>query len=97
MPMFNCNESVLIRHPAGDGTYVETRAQALFIEKRSREARAADAPVLREESEFLFPPQFEPHPGDLVRCGGRDHELASVRVCRDLDGGIVGRRCTVVH
>lgn len=95
--MFDWNESVLIRRPAGDGTYVEIQAQALFIEKRAREARAAEPPVLREESEFLFPPQFEPRPGDLVRCGGRDHELASVRVCRDLDGEVVGRRCTVVH
>ena len=97
MAMFDCNADVVIRRPAGDGTYTETPGRALLVEKRSREARANEAPVLREESEFLFPPQYEPRPGDLVRYAGRDYELASVRVCRDLDGEIVGRRCAVVH
>ena len=97
MAMFNWNVVVLIRHPERDGTYTETQGQALFIEKRSRETRAEDAPVLCEESEFLFLPHFEPRPGDLVRCGGKDYELASVRICRDLNGKVVGRRCTVVH
>lgn len=97
MPMFRCNATVLLRHPAGDGTYTETRTRALFIERRSREARAEDAPKLCEESVFLFPPPAEPRPGDLVRCDGGDYELVSVRVCRDLDGSVVCRRCTVVH
>ncbi|MBP5530771.1 MAG: hypothetical protein J6Y54_01890 [Lentisphaeria bacterium] len=97
MAMFECNADVVIRRPEGDGTYAETPSRALFIEKSSREARADDAPVLREESEFLFPPLSEVRPGDLVRYGERDYELASVRVCRDLDGKVVGRRCTVVH
>ena len=97
MAMFDWNVNVVIRHPEGDGTYTETQSQALFIEKSSREARADEAPALREESEFLFLPHFEPRPGDVVRYEGRDYELASVRVCRDLDGKVVGRRCTVVH
>lgn len=102
MPMFECNVTVTIRRPVrgadGETTYTETQSPALFIECRSRETRAADAPpALREASEFLFPPPAEPRCGDLVRCGGKDYELMSVRVCRDLDGNVVCRRCTVVH
>ena len=97
MTMFKCNVTVVLRHPvrgADGGTeYEETPSPALWIESSSREARATDAPALRAESEFLFPPPAEPLPGDLVRCGGVDYELATVRVCRDLDGGIVCRRC----
>ena len=101
MSMFKCNVTVVLRRPVrgADGAteYAETPASALFIECRSREARAADVPTLRTEVEFLFPPPAEPQPGDLVRCGGVDYELATVRVCRDLDGGIVCRRCEVVR
>ena len=101
MPMFECNVTVSLRHPVrsadGETEYTESSAPALFIECRSREPRATDAPALRAEAEFLFPPPAEPQPGDLVRCGGVDYELAAVRVCRDLDGGIVCRRCEVVR
>lgn len=101
MPMFRCNVETVIRRPVrgADGAlaYTESPSPALFIECRSREARAAEAPTLREGSEFLFPPPAEPLPGDLVRCGGRDYELASVRVCRDLDGTVVCRRCEAVR
>ena len=101
MPMFGCNVTVTIRRPArgadGETIYTETQSPALFIERRSREARADGAPALRELSEFVIPPPATPECGDVVRCGGRDYELASVRVCRDLDGEIVCRRCTVVH
>ncbi len=100
MSMFKCNVEVVIRRPArgadGETEYTENTAPALLIECLSRGERAGDAPALQTETEFLFPPPAEPRPGDLVRCGGVDHELASVRVCRDLDGGIVCRRCEVV-
>ena len=101
MPMFKCNVTVLLRHPVrgadGETQYADSSAPALFIECLSREARPADAPALRAEAEFLFPPPAEPLPGDLVRCGGVDYELAAVRVCRDLDGEVVCRRCEVVR
>lgn len=101
MPMFKCNVEVVIRRPArsadGGVEYTESPAPALFIECRSRERNAKEAPALRPELEFLFPPPAEPRPGDLVRCGGVDYELAAVRVCRDLDGDVVCRRCTVVR
>lgn len=101
MPMFKCNVTVLLRHPergADGGTqYAESSVPALLIECRSREARATDVPALREKTRFLFPPPAEPLPGDLVRCEGVDYELAGVRVCRDLDGEIVCRRCEVVN
>ena len=101
MPMFKCNVTVLLRHPVrgadGETEYTETSAPALFIECLSRETRPADAPNLRVEAEFLFPPPAEPRPGDLVRCAGVDYELAAVRVCRDLDGEVVCRRCAVVR
>lgn len=101
MPMFKCNVEAVIRRPArgadGGVEYTEIPAPALVIECRSREKRADDAPALRAEMEFLFPPPAEPRPGDLVRCGGADHEIAAVRVCRDLDGAIVCRRCEIVR
>ena len=100
MAMFRCNVTVTLRHPVrgadGEVGYTETQAPALLIESLAREARAGDAPTLRAETEFLFPPPAEPLPGDLVRCGGVDRELAAVRVCRNLDGDVVCRRCTVV-
>ena len=101
MPMFKCNVTVLLRRPVrgadGETQYTDSSARALFIECRARETRPADAPQLRAEAEFLFPPPTKPLPGDLVRCGGVDYELAAVRVCRDLDGEVVCRRCEVVR
>ena len=101
MDLFKCNVTVVLRRPTrgadGEAVYTESAVPALFIERRSREARPQDAPALREETEFLFPPPAEVRPGDLVRCGGVDYELASVRVCRNLDGGLVCRRCSVVR
>ena len=101
MAMFRCNVTTVLRRPVrgADGAvgYAETPAEALFIESRSREKDAAGTPLLREGAVFLFPPPAEPRPGDVVRCGGVDRELASVRVCRDLDGDIVCRRCEVVR
>ena len=101
MPMFNCNVTVLLRHPVrnaeGGAEYVESSVPALFMEARSRETDPAGAPKLREGSEFLFPPPAEPRPGDLVDCGGAEYELASVRVCRDLDGDVVCFRCGTVR
>lgn len=99
--MFRCNVTTALRHPVrgADGTvgYAETPAPALMIECSSRERDPDELPLFREETVFLFPPPAEPRPGDLVRCGGREYELAAVRVCRDLDGEIVCRRCEVVH
>ena len=101
MPMFKCNVTVELRHPVrsadGGAEYTESVSPALFVECRSREPRPTDAPALRMEAEFWFPPPAEPLPGDLVRCGGVDYELAAVRVCRDLDGDVVCRRCEVVR
>ena len=101
MAMFRCNVTALIRRPvrgADDETeYVESVSPAFFIECGSRERGAEKIPTLHKEVEFMFPPPAEPLPGDLVRCGGIECELAAVRVCRDLDGDIVCRRCTVVR
>jgi len=97
--MFKCNVTVTLRHsergPDGETVVTETASPALFIERRSREPHADDPPTIREKSQFLIPPPAEPRPGDLVRCDGADYELASVRICRDLDGRIVCRRCEV--
>lgn len=101
MAMFRCNVTAVLRRPVrgadGETEYVESSSPALFIECASREDGAEEAPTLRKEAVFLFPPPAEPFPGDLVRCGGVEYELAAVRVCRDLDGDIVCRRCTVVR
>ena len=101
MPMFKCNVTAVLRHPVrnaeGGAEYVESSAPALFIETRSRETGPAEAPKLREGSEFLFPPPAEPCPGDLVSCGGSEYELASVQVCRDLNGEVVCFRCGTVR
>ena len=101
MAWFRCNVEVTLRRPVrgadGEVEYTQSAAPALFIECRSRERGGEDVPALRMEPEFLFPPPAEVLPGDLVRCGGVDYELAAVRVCRDLDGDVVCRRCTVVQ
>ncbi len=101
MAMFGCNVTALIRRPVrradGETEYVESSSPALFIECESRKGSAEEVPTLRKEAEFLFPPPAEPLPGDLVRCQGVEYELAAVRVCRDLDGGLVCRRCTVIR
>ena len=97
MPMFKCNVEVRLLRPVrgADGSvdHTETVTPALFVECRS--LGKPDDAALREESEFLFPPPAEPLPGDLARCGGVEYELASVRVCRDLDGEVVCRRAMV--
>ena len=101
MDMFECNVTVVLRRPVrgadGGVEYAESTVPALFVESASREARAGEAPTLRDGAEFLFPPPAEPRPGDLVRCNGLDYELAAVRVCRDLNGDVVCRRCTAVR
>ena len=101
MAMFRCNVTAVLRRPVrgADGavSWAETTAPALLIESRSREADPAAAPAVREGLVFLFPPPAEPEPGDIVRCAGRDYELGAVRICRDLDGAVVCRRCEVVR
>ena len=101
MAMFRCNVTAVLRRPVrgadGETEYVESSAPALFIECASREKDAQEMPKLRREAELWFPPPAEPRPGDRVRCDGSEYELAAVRVCRDLDGDLVCRRCTVVY
>ena len=101
MAMFRCNVTTVLRRPErgadGGASYTETAAPALLIESRSRGSETAAPPTVREGLVFLFPPPAEPEPGDLVRCNGREYELGAVRVCRDLDGAVVCRRCEVVR
>ena len=94
--MFDCNVTISIRHPTrganGEIVYSQSSGRALRMECRVRE-RGGAAPALTERTEFLIPPGTEVVPGDLIRCGAEEFELAEVRVCRNLDGELVAYRC----
>ena len=98
--MFDCNVTISIRHPLrganGEIVYSQSTARALRMECRARERGGAE-PAITERTEFLIAPPAEVFPGDLIRCGTEDFELAEVRVCRNLDGNTVAYRCRVVQ
>ena len=98
--MFDCNVTVLIRHPVrgadGELAFLESTSGALLIERRVGEYGSGE-PERQERTVLLLPAAAEVAPGDRCRCGEEEFELGEVRVCRDLDGAVVAYRCRVVR
>ena len=92
-------ERVVLLLPSGmdDGEMrFETVAADAVVLWSSGETRPATPPRTDARGELLLRSPRPPVAGSRIRWRGREWELGSVRVCRDLDGRLICCRCTLI-
>lgn len=96
---FKAKDAITIKQPSGtiiDGkdVYVSTAAKARIMDMDKRDIDLWG--TVRNGKVFLVPaPVLVTQPAK-IEYSGKTYDIQQIKVCRDLDGKLVGCRCLVV-
>lgn len=96
---FKAKNTISIKQPSGtiiDGqdVYVSTTAKACIMDMTTRDIDLWG--TVRNGKVFLIPaPVLVTRPAK-IEYGGKTYDIQQIKVCRDLDGKLIGCRCLVV-